>query len=342
MVTIKEIAELAGVSRGTVDRVLNGRPGVKPETEQRIRAIAEQEGYSPSTAGRILAARKKQLKLAFLICYGPEFTYFQDVLTAAQEQAEKLRGLGVTVRFYLITRFDRDYLTELLAQVEADEPDGIAALPLDIQPFNDFMGRVTARGIPTVFFNIDGNDASRLCYVGCDYEQAGRVAAGLTALCTGYRGAVGLLSLDTSDSDSFTARVRGFTDEVRTAYPGMTLVNGGEVTLFRHKDYEGAHRLIRSHPELSAVYIVNLGDYQICREVREAAEDRPLQIITNDLVPAQREMLRQGIISATLSQQPEVQGAMPLQILYDYLALGLPPQRDRYLTQLTIHIPQNS
>lgn len=342
MVTIKQIAELAGVSRGTVDRVLNGRPGVKPETEQKIRAIAEEMGYSPNTAGRILAAGKKQLKLAFLICHGPEFTYFQDVLAAAQEKAVELRGLGVAVRFYLITHFAPDYLSGLLAQVEADEPDGIAALPLRTAPFLEFMERVTAKGIPTVFFNLDEDFAPRLCYVGCDYEQAGRVAAGLAALCAGQQGVVGLLSLHTAGSTSFNERVYGFTDELRTHYPALTLANHGKVTVVRHGDYAAAETMIRSHPELSAVYIVNLGDYQVCRAVREAADGRPLRIITNDLVPVQRKMLHQGIISATLSQQPEVQGSAPLQILYEYLALGIPPKKDRYLTQLSIHIPQNS
>ncbi|MBC5737676.1 LacI family transcriptional regulator, partial [Lawsonibacter sp. NSJ-52] len=55
-----------------------------------------------------------------------------------------------------------------------------------------------------------------------------------------------------------------------------------------------------------------------------------------------REMLRDGIISATVSQQPDVQGALPLQILYDLLVFGTAPQRKRYFTQLDIHIPQNT
>ena len=59
MVTIKKIAELCGVSRGTVDRVLNGRGRVKPETEEVVRQMARQLGYQPNPAGKALAARKK-------------------------------------------------------------------------------------------------------------------------------------------------------------------------------------------------------------------------------------------------------------------------------------------
>lgn len=52
MVTIKEIADRAGVSRGTVDRVLNNRGKVNPEKEERVRRIAQELGYKPNVAGK--------------------------------------------------------------------------------------------------------------------------------------------------------------------------------------------------------------------------------------------------------------------------------------------------
>ena len=51
MATMKEIADLSGVSRGTVDRVLNGRGSVRPETAKRVMEIAEQLNYQPNKAG---------------------------------------------------------------------------------------------------------------------------------------------------------------------------------------------------------------------------------------------------------------------------------------------------
>ena len=91
MITIKELAKRAGVSRGTVDRVLNGRPGVKPETEARVRALMDQLGYHPDQTGRMLAARRKKLHLAFLVPHGPEFAFFLDILHAARDKAAELR-----------------------------------------------------------------------------------------------------------------------------------------------------------------------------------------------------------------------------------------------------------
>ena len=85
MVTIKDIAKRAGVSRGTVDRVLNNRPGVNPETEARVRALIEEMGYRPNMAGQMLAVKKRRLHLAFLIFHGPEFVFHLDILHAARD-----------------------------------------------------------------------------------------------------------------------------------------------------------------------------------------------------------------------------------------------------------------
>ena len=62
MATIKQIAEMAGVSRGTVDRVLNNRGSVNANTAARVREIAEKLNYKPNKAGLMLAAQKKNLK----------------------------------------------------------------------------------------------------------------------------------------------------------------------------------------------------------------------------------------------------------------------------------------
>ena len=65
-VTMKQIAEVCHVSRGTVDRVLNNRGKVKPEIDLLVRETAKQMGYRPNTAGKALAARKKNYTICLL------------------------------------------------------------------------------------------------------------------------------------------------------------------------------------------------------------------------------------------------------------------------------------
>jgi len=56
--TLKEIAALAGVSRSTASRVLNGRPSVRPEVRQHVLQIMRAHGFHPDPAARLLASRR--------------------------------------------------------------------------------------------------------------------------------------------------------------------------------------------------------------------------------------------------------------------------------------------
>ena len=82
MTTLKEIADLAGVSRGTVDRVLNHRGSVNPKTAEKIMNIAQALDYQPNRAGTALAAQKKKLKLG-VILFSTSNPFFADVLKGA-------------------------------------------------------------------------------------------------------------------------------------------------------------------------------------------------------------------------------------------------------------------
>ena len=66
-VTIRQIAEESGVSRGTVDRVLNNRGKVRPEVEERVRKVAEELGYKPNLLGRALIKMKENIKIGVIL-----------------------------------------------------------------------------------------------------------------------------------------------------------------------------------------------------------------------------------------------------------------------------------
>jgi LacI family transcriptional regulator len=56
--TLKEIAELAGVSRSTASRVLNDHPGVRSEVRERVMQVIREQDFQPDPAARSLASRR--------------------------------------------------------------------------------------------------------------------------------------------------------------------------------------------------------------------------------------------------------------------------------------------
>jgi LacI family transcriptional regulator len=59
-ITLEEVAKLAGVSLTTASRVINGLPGVKPLTRERVLQIIQEYGYQPNPVARSLAARRSR------------------------------------------------------------------------------------------------------------------------------------------------------------------------------------------------------------------------------------------------------------------------------------------
>lgn len=341
MITIREIAKLAGVSRGTVDRVLNNRTGVNAETSRIVRQIAEEHGYSPSAPGKMLAAKSKHLKIGFIVCDRSMDIFFHSLIKAAEQKAEELKSFGVKVNIYKLKKLSDTYVEDVLRQVEEDKLDGIAMLPLQLPAVDGFIKRMKERNTPLVFFNLNSQEEEGLAYVGCDYYEAGRVAAGLIALSIGNKGKIVIATSYHKETLSFSERLNGFIDELDREYPEIEIVNRDEDYIFQEDDYSNILKVLSSNPDVKALYLVNPGDYGLCKAVAGFFKDHRVKIITNDLVEEKMELLMDGTISAAIGQEPLKQGTLPLQILYDYLSLGVIPEK-QYITNLSIHIKQNA
>lgn len=345
MATLKQVADRAGVSRRTVDRVLNHRGTVKPETAERVREALVELDYQPDQAGQALAAKKKRIRLAFCSTKGETAVLHEEIRQGAMRKARELKKLGITVDFYTM---DRDFpLTEEEAHclIEGFACDGLVTIPYEDKTIKRLIGKAESMNIPMVFYNIDDEGYKRSCYVGCDYNKAGRLAAGLMGLCAQTGLEVGIFTVGGSEaafrSPNYRDRVQGFEKEIAERFPQIQIA--GEYLLgwdiFDY--YDTIKKVLREQPGMNAVYLVNPGDYSVCRAIKKAMEEKPIRLITNDITAEAIELLKEGVISATISQDPESQGSLPLEILFEQLVYARYPTQEKYYTDLHIYIPQN-
>lgn len=145
-VTIKDIARLAGVSHTTVSRALNGSPLINDETKERIRALADELGYSPNLYAKSLVSdRSFHIGLFFSTLYtGTSAGFFHDAVRGASEVFQRdyqlvVKGVDDISRngFHNVTRKSFD---GILAVSQSEEDDA-------------FLGDVREKGIPLVVMN---------------------------------------------------------------------------------------------------------------------------------------------------------------------------------------------
>ena len=136
-------------------------------------------------------------------------------------------------------------------------------------------------------------------------------------------------------------RMEGFEKEMKERYPKMKILERRTVTDNQIDNYLSAVEMFRQYPDVDIVYVVNPGDYGICEAIYRADQKRQVRIITNDLTGKVKDMMKKGMISATICQEPKKQGAQSLEILFQYLAYGTKPDSKMCYTDLSIHIAQN-
>ncbi len=352
MATIRQIAKEAGVSIGTVDRVIHNRGSVNEETKKRILDAVKKFGYEPNKVAQGLAVRKKKLRLLFAIPPKEHNVFFADVEKGAKRQADYLKQYGVEVVFvnYRIFSDEAGCLEnpethEIMKGSDIKAFDGavlLGYLPQGKKKRNNqALLYCEENQVPYVFYNLQAEGFHELSYVGCDYEQAGRIAAGLTALTGGDQARVWMFSEAFDLEGRLTKREEGFLQEVKNRYPKIRIMGHGTISGDRQKNRDEIQKMIACKEKINLVYIDNPADYSICRMIREADPEHAIRIITNDYVPEQMdELFEEGIISATICQEPEMQGEQSLNLLFRYLAYGEIPEKE-YRCKLSVHIAQN-
>ena len=92
-VTMQQIADLAGVSRGTVDRALNNRGRIRPEVAEKIKMIAKELGYQPNIAAKALSSGNQILRIGVILQYADTPT-IQTVLEGAKDAKQEVERFG--------------------------------------------------------------------------------------------------------------------------------------------------------------------------------------------------------------------------------------------------------
>ncbi|MBQ7786383.1 MAG: LacI family DNA-binding transcriptional regulator [Clostridia bacterium] len=317
--TIKEIARICGVSRGTVDRVINKRGKVKPETEALILKTIEAHGYTKNIIGRALTVKKTSPVIGVILCSEGN-PFFDDVIEGFKKAEADLRDYGVT----LIVRTMKGHEVERQIELIDEMAGQISALV--IQPINSRrialrLSELKEAGIPAVTVNTDIEESCRCCYVGSDYEAGGAVAAGMAALVTGGNAVMGIVKgVDTLMGH--VLRLKGFEEHLLRICPGIEIVDRVSAMDDPERAYSETRRMLGDHPQIDAVFVVAAGVYDVCLAIVDAGYEGKIRVVAYDDVPSTKAMMKRGIVRAVVCQQPFEQGYRAAHAAYEIILSG--------------------
>jgi LacI family transcriptional regulator len=335
--TVHDIAERAGVSLATVDRVLNDRPGVRGVTRAKVEAAIVDLGYVRDVAAANLA-KSRVYPLVFILPEGdnPFMRGLEDEVrrAGAHSLVERTQLSVVTVPAFDGTALAREIDSAIERAVA-----GIAAVAVDAPEVLAAIGRAREAGIPFVTLVSDLSNSSRDHFIGVDNIAAGRTAGSLMGRFLGHRpGPVAVLAGSMRVRDH-GERLEGFL----AAMSAMPVSRAILPVLEGQDDPELSFRLIAEClaevRDLAGIYSLGAGNRGLVKALA-AGTGRNLCVIAHEVTDETRAALEGGLVDAVLNQDAGHEVRSAIRVLRAK-ADGLPVIAAQERIRLEIFIKDN-
>jgi len=323
-VGVKDIALAAGVSIGTVDRVLHNRGEVKKGTREKVLNIINKLGYKPNVLARSLAS-KKTTRIAIVIPDSNENNpYWEKPVIGIQKASEALANYNLEIIYEYFDASSMESFKEVLEKVCNQNLDGVVLNPSFRSISLYYISIFNQRNIPYVFIDVNIKGVGKLGYFGQDAEQSGRVAAKLMSSSIGAKSTVLVVKQSNKKvfSQHIESRVLGFqhylAKQAKQKHLKTIIV---EIDLL--ESYEPNSSLIKIFSEnldIGGVFIPNSRGFKVANFIEENKINE-LVTIGYDLVNENIQHLKNGNISYLIGQKPEDQAFKAIMALFDYLVL---------------------
>ena len=340
-ITIKEIAERAGVHRATVDKVLHDREGVSADVRQRIQEIIREVGYTPNPAGRVLQRQGKQYRIAAVLVEVDALPYLK---AGIERGVTHQVGFDIAVQYHITAFQDAQGQAALLDRAVAEQVDAIILCPINSMRVRAAIDRAADAGIPVVTTNSDIDGAKRACYVGQDSERASRIAGRLMGQFLHGTGKVAVISsaIDSENNNYYVSmRAQGFREFLARTYPEIEIAENIEGFEDPQIIYQKTVEALARHPDLRGVYITCGGAAEVGRALKESGRWRAIKVVSFEDYPQILELMEEDVIDCTLASELPRQGELPVQLIMDYLVFGKPPAQEQLFTETKILVKES-
>lgn len=338
-----DIAKLADVSIGTVDRVLHNRGRVAEKTKGKVLKIAADLGYKPNIFASALAATRTSKKI-FTILPKPGIDPYWDLVHFGFEKArEQLSSSNISFETYFFDLFDPEDFEEKIDEI-VERPDGIVVAPIFLSKNTKMMQRFAELKVPYVTVNtLIGSESNYLLsYVGPDSFQSGKLAGRLLAIHCSPKDKVMMIPLekDFKNAHHMLEKERGFREAFAAIAPRV------DVVTCEFEDYDDPEKLgaflannLNQLEGLSGIYTSASRISMIAAYFKKSGIDH-VKLVGYDSLPENLHYLQTGQIDYLINQNPSLMGYLGTMNICNYLIYKIKPIKLQYLP-LDVLLPEN-
>jgi LacI family transcriptional regulator len=339
--TIATVAGHANLSVATVDRVLNARAPVSPDTAQKVYQAAEAVGYF---AARLISQRINEKKpvwhFGFLLL-GTSQTFYSSLSDAIVEQARRTHSANIACHVELIHDRSPQSIATQIHQL-AERCQCLALVSFEHPLILDAIEAVRLKGVRVVSLLTDLPTREPGAYVGVDNFEVGRTAGWLIA--HGARTATGSVAIMLGGHrflghEKREAGLRNFFEEkapgIRVLPTVITLDNGAV-------SEEATLDLLARHPDLCGLYVAGGGVEGVVSALAASPNRPPMTVILQESTRESRQAMRKGLVTLAIDSQPALIAKALIELMQELPGVDqIDPQRHRVFVPLQIVTPEN-
>lgn len=320
--TIKDIARMAGVSAGTVDRVLHNRGDVSLKSKEKVQKVLDEIHYQPNVFAIGLAAKKKYSFIC-LLPYYIEYDYWHSVIIGIERARQELRSFNVNVEYRFYQHGNRDSYEKACCNIKESSVDAVLIAPNFRNETLELITYLKEQNIVYAFVDFNIEEGGALTYIGQDSYRSGYIAAKVLMQNYSADEEQELVLFLSSNRESpseiqMHRRLEGFMTYITEKHNQLNI---HEVVL--NKSNKSSNQQVldaffhtHSKPMLGVVF--NSHVYQLCEYLCNANLSMK-GLIGYDLLKANVDFLKAGIIHYLIGQRPGLQGYCSVKALCDYV-----------------------
>ena len=322
-IRIKDIAERAGVSVGTVDRVLHERPNVSPKALEKVKKALEEMDYKPNMYASALAYNKSYNFYMVLPKHESE-AYWEEIEEGAGTACDHLRDFRVSNKVMYYNRFDTSTFAKTMTAVLRQEPDGVIVVPSQLDITRKYTDIMHEQGTPFILLDSYMPDLRPLAFFGQDSFSSGYFAARMLMIIASKEKEIMLMKQMRNGnvaSKQQENRETGFRHYMHDHFPNV-IIHEVNLSLDEKRECYDAilEKFFEEHPLVHHCITFNskahlVGEYLL------KSNRRNIQIMGYDMVPKNAECVRQGSISFLIAQHAFMQGHACIDTLFNAIIL---------------------
>ena len=318
-IRIKDIAKLAGVSKGTVDRVLHKRGRVSEQAYERVMKVLQEIDYKPNLIARTLSSNKNYRIVALLPNPAADEYWAQTKEGVQQAEAEWIH-YNVTIELSLFEQYNKESFKERSVEVMQSKPDGIITAPIFYDEALVFFKALKEEGIPYVLFNTNIPEVDPISFIGQDSFNSGKVGAELMYLGQHEGGRLAVLHLDEDIHNSvhLLEKERGF----RQYFQEKNTLHFDIRELSLRPNERGFEENILSllnDPQLKGIFVSTSKGTSVVASLLEKNGKRKIRLIGYDMLEENLKYLQRGTIDFLINQNPKRQAFLSISHLANHL-----------------------